>query len=154
VECGISVNRNLLHTLLILALLGGPPGARADHSLVLITSADSPVEEISPLDLRKLFLGFSVATDSGQEVRALSNTSDETVQQLFLQDVMGMSARSYNRRLLTLTLQSGRPRPEIYDNTDELLDHINNDVLSITFVWEEDIKDRDDVKVLRVLWHQ
>jgi hypothetical protein len=148
------VNRSLLHALLVLALLGAPPSVRADHSLVLIASANSPVNEISPLDLRKVYLGFSVEAGNEMEVRALSNTSDEALQEFFLQHVMGMSARSYNRRLLTLTLQSGRPRPEVYDNIDELLDRIDRDVLSITFAWEEDIADRDDVKILRVLWHR
>ena len=140
--------------LVILTLLAASPHVRADHSMVLIANADSPIEAISPIDLRKLYLGFVVLSNTGTQVRPLSNESDARLKEVFLQDVMGMSARSYDRRLLTLTLQSGRPRPEVIEDLNLLLQRIDNDLQAVAFVWEEDVENMDNVKVLRVLWHR
>lgn len=153
-ECGISVNRFPIIILLILMLCASAPPSRADHAMILIANADSPIEELGPLDLRKLYLGFPVMTPDGTPIRPLSNASDARLGEIFLQDVMGMSARSYDRRLLTLTLQSGRPRPEVIEDVDVLLQRIDTNLQSITFVWDENIQDLDNVKVLRVLWHR
>lgn len=137
-----------------MALLAASPRVHADHSMILIANVDSPIEAISPLDLRKLYLGFVVMTSNGAPVRPLSNASDTQLKEIFLQDVMGMSSRSYDRRLLTLTLQTGRRRPEVIEDLSILLQRIDSDLQSITFVWEEDIESLDSVKVIRVLWHR
>jgi hypothetical protein len=101
-----------------------------------------------------LYLGFVVTTDTGQNIRPLINASDPQAVEIFLQDVMGMSRRSYNRRLLALTLQTGRPRPDVHSDLDSVLEKIGNDRLAIAFAWQDDIQDLDTVKVLRILWQR
>ncbi|MDH5620446.1 MAG: hypothetical protein OEY74_00045 [Gammaproteobacteria bacterium] len=140
-------------TILLVALLQAPAQARAEHSLVLIASKDSSLQDVNAIDLRKLYLGFTVVKGDGRPIRAISNFSSPDTWEIFLQDVMGMSERSYNRRLLTLTLQSGRARPTVHKNLAQLLDHLKSDHDAISFAWSTDIEDRDDIKVLRVLWH-
>jgi hypothetical protein len=143
---------------LVIACLTGflaapaPAPARADHVLVLIANADSPIDTVSSMELRKLYLGFPVEDDGGRPIRAITNKSSARSWEIFLQDVMGMSARSYERRLLTLTLQSGRNRPAVYNGLDELLERVESDEQAIAFVWVEDISNRENIKVLRVLW--
>ena len=137
---------------LAVGLLTAPISARADHSLVLIAHIDSPLDDLSSLSIRKLYLGFTVVNDEGDIVHAIVNSSDSSVWEIFLQDVMGMSARSYDRRLLTLTLQSGRSRPEVVNTAEETLDKIDEDKNAVAFVWSEDIEGRNNIKVLRVLW--
>jgi hypothetical protein len=153
-ERSIPVSRGCAIFILALVLLVVPPAARADHALVLIASADSPLTTVSSLDLRKLYLGFVVNSETGEQIHPITNTSDTRVKEIFLQNVVGMSARSYDRRLLTLTLQTGRHRPETYSDLDDLLNRVANDSLSIAFVWEEDAESRDDIKLLRVLWQR
>jgi len=141
----------LVTSLLLLAATGT---VRADHSMVLIANADGPVQSLTPLDLRKLYLGFVVTTNGRSPLKPILNESDALLTEIFLQDVMGMSERSYDRRLLTLTIQSGRPRPEVLDNLDAILRLVASDPHAVAFVWEEDITDVEGVKIVRVLWHR
>jgi hypothetical protein len=138
----------------LLLLMAASSGVRADHSMVLIANARGPVESLSPLDLRKLYLGFVVTTNDRNPIKPVLNASDAFLTELFLQDVMGMSERSYDRRLLTLTLQSGRPRPEVLDDIGAIVEAVANDPYAVAFVWEEDIVDVDSVRIVRVLWHR
>jgi len=129
-----------------------PSFVLADHKLVLVTREDSPLSNISALDLRKLYLGFVVYSDTGRQIHPISNHSDARAWEIFLQDVVGMSARTYDRRLLTLTLQTGRHRPQVFNELEYVLDAIAANPLAIAFVWQEDLQHRENIKVIRVLW--
>ena len=138
--------------LCVLFLASAP--AAADHAVVLVARSDSPIETVDPLDVRKLYLGFSVRAENDLSLRAATNQSENKLFEIFLQDVMAMSARSYDRRLLTLTLQSGRRRPDIYRNVAELIDALRGDPSLMSFMWQEDFEKAGDLKVLRVIWKE
>lgn len=144
------LRRILLGGLLSSALI--PAIAAADHVAVLVVREDSPVASIDPLDIRKLYLGFSVRTVGSVPLRAATNRSGKALFDIFLQDVMAMSEKSYDRRLLTLTLQSGRRRPDVFTNIDELVGALQNDPNLVTFMWLEDFEKVRSLKVLRVIW--
>src|SRR3954462_10326646 len=84
--------------------------ARAADRLVLILSTHSRVNIVSALDVQKAFLGLTVVVE-GTKLRPLRNESDDSTHDIFFQDVISMSEDAYERRLLTLTLQSGRTAP-------------------------------------------
>jgi hypothetical protein len=146
----VSTRLNLIAPMLALILLA--TNSRADHELVLIARHDSPLTTISSLDLRKVYLGFVVNAPSGRQIYPIANNSDARAKEIFLQDVVGMSARTYDRRLLTLTLQTGRHRPVSFTELEDVLGSIADNSFAIAFVWREDVENRDDVKILRVLW--
>ena len=105
------------------------------------------------LELRKIYLGFPVKRD-GQLVSGLRNTGDEELNRIFLQSVVAMSEKSYIRRLLSLPLRQGIPRPSGYDKAEKLLAALANDPYSVTYMWKDAASRQADVKTLRVLWHQ
>jgi hypothetical protein len=150
----VSVSRLRLNTVILLLFLGVQVPVVADHRMVLVTRADSPIKSISTLDLRKLYLGFSVTSSSGQVIEPLFNRTHPHLPELFVQDVMGMSSRSYDRRLLGTTLQTGRRRPQSFDDLDALFERLDANEYAVTFAWSEDVAGRDDIRVLRVLWHR
>jgi hypothetical protein len=152
-ERGLALMRASLLATLALLVLSVPVGARADHSMVLVTSRNSSFSSLSSLEIRKAYLGFDVVKN-GKPVFAVSNRSNERAGSIFLQNVIGMSERSYDRRLLTLTLQSGRSRPVEFDDLDTLLDYVESHPNFITFVWEEDLEGRENLQLIRVLWHR
>lgn len=137
---------------LILGLLAAPASLYADHSMVLIVNAESSIKKLKPVDLRKIYLGFTVTNGNGRAIHAVTNRSDARLWTIFLQDVMGMSERSYDRRLLSLTLQSGRVQPRVYYNVEQIIEIIKDDKDAIAFVWHEDSIGDENIKVLRVLW--
>ena len=99
-------------------------------------------------------MGFVVTSKDGQPIQPVFNSSSSRLQELFLQDVMGMSARTYDRRLLSLTLRTGRSRPVSYENVDDLLTRLQRDRHAVAFVWSEDVADADNIKIVRVLWRR
>jgi len=125
----------------------------AGRQVVLVAAAASPLQDIDSLELRKLYLGFPVSRN-GHTVKGLRNSGDKTLNHIFLQTVVAMSEKSYARRLLSLTLREGIPRPPEYDEPGRLLDALSSDPYSVTYMWKDATSDLPDVKILRVLWQE
>jgi hypothetical protein len=153
-ERSISMIRKALLLLVVLGLLEAPTPLRAEEALVLIAHKDYALESLGSLDIRKLYLGFVIRDEQNQPIRAFSNGSDARLWNVFLQSVMGMSDKSYERRLLTLTLQSGRVRPHVVTDVQQLLQTVKSEPNAVAFVWQRDLEGHDDLKVLRVLWQE
>jgi hypothetical protein len=124
----------------------------ADETVVLIVSAESKVEQLDSLEVRKLFLGMTV-THNGDRLRPLLNEADPRIKDVFLQNIVSMSDMTYDRRLLRLALQGGRSLPAVYTNSTALINSVAADPTAVSFVWAKDVQHDRRIKVLRVLWH-
>lgn len=149
-ERGIPVKWRAAALLAILLMLGGRP-AVADHELVLVTSAQSRINAPSILDVRKAYLGITVRQGS-TTIRALRNLSDDKIDSIFLQSVVAMSERAYERRLIEGSLRFGRPRPAEFDSEEDLIAAILAAPGTITYMWREDAERLQQLKVLEILW--
>jgi len=125
----------------------------ADRQVVLVTASMSPLKNLDSLELRKIFLGFSVWRD-GNIVKGLRNIEDENLNSIFLQNIVAMSEKSYEYRLLSLTIRQGTPRPAEYDKLKDLLNALSSNSYSVSFMWKNDAVLLSKIKILRVLWHQ
>ena len=150
-ECCFSVRKRAakLLPLVVLALMAEM--AAAQDAVVLVVGRDSPINEISLLDIRKAYLGISVSLGGGT-VRPLRRNDDEQLNQIFMQTVIAMSERSYERRLLSLMLRFGTPRPEETDDRDELDRRLAERPYSIAYMWKSEAEADARVKVVRTLW--
>jgi hypothetical protein len=126
--------------------------ASAEETLVLIVSAQSKVDQLDSLEVRKLFLGMTV-THNGDRLRPLLNESDLRIQQVFFQNIVSMTDMTYDRRLLRLALQGGRALPPVYTDASRLIDAVAADPAAVSFSWEKDVQRDKRIKILRVLWH-
>ena len=127
--------------------------AAADREVVLVAASTSPLHNLDSLELRKIYLGFTVKRD-GKIIKGLRNTEDENLNSIFLQTVVAMSEKSYMRRLLFLPLRKGIPRPAKYDKHEDLLAALSTKPYSISYMWKEDAVRSSQIKILRVLWQQ
>ena len=125
----------------------------AERAVVLVTDKDSPIDELTTLDIRKAYLGIAVTID-GRIVRALRMRNDEQLNQIFMQSVIAMSLRSYERRLLSLALKYGRPRPTEVGSPEELSKMIVENSPSIGYMWKSDADSDPRVKTIKVLWQE
>jgi hypothetical protein len=141
---------NLLAVLLL--LMGAASPAPPAERLVLIVSADSRVEQLDSLQVRKLFLGMTVE-HNGSRLRALLNEADPMVKEIFLQNVVAMTDTAYDRQILRLALQRGALLPAVYTDTAQLLAAVAADPAAVSFAWYRDVAQNRKIKVLRVLWH-
>lgn len=125
----------------------------ADLQVVLVAASSSPLDNLDSLELRKIYLGFTVKRE-GKTVKGLRNTEDINLNRIFLQTVVAMSEKSYENRLLSLTLRQGIPRPAEYNNIDDLLVALSTKPYSVSYMWKDDAVRSSKVKILRVLWQQ
>ena len=150
-ECSIPLKPfTVIATALLITLIGGP--ALADHKVVIVASESSPLSAISSIDLRKIYLGIPLVEGKTRYV-AIRNQSDSRLNEIFLQTLVSMSERDYERRLLTLTLQSGRRRPIVVSDHESIVSALKNNPQLVTYMWGEDFDRTRGLKVLRTLWH-
>ena len=57
--------------------------AAADREVVLVAASTSPLHNLDSLELRKIYLGFTVKRD-GKIIKGLRNTEDENLNSIFL----------------------------------------------------------------------
>ncbi len=136
-----------------LLLSAASVSARGEESLALIVSASSPIARLELIEVRKMYLGFTVVR-GGLSLRAFENHSDERLHEVFLQNVVGMPDEAYQRRLLMSTLQQGGQRPRVYTSTADLLNAIAADPSAVSVAWTKDVAGDHRVKVLRILWRE
>ena len=127
------------------------PPRGAEQTMVLIVGHDSPVTHLDVIEVRKLFLGLTVF-NNGRQLRPLDNRSDDRLHQAFLQNVLAMPERAYERRLLSLALQQGAHRPEMFESTAALLNDLAGDPSAVSIAWATDVAQDTHIRVLRVLW--
>jgi len=125
----------------------------AQREVVLVVAANSPLHEMDSLEIRKIYLGFTVKRN-GKNIRGLLNTSNSTLNDIFLQSVVAMTDKSYRRRLLSMTLRQGIPRPATYDDLIRLQDALLANPYNVTYMWKESADRMTDVRILRVLWRK
>ncbi len=149
----VSVRFRVAQLLIITALTLAAHASAEDAAVVLVTGKDSPIENISSLEMRKIYFGISVSVD-GHTIRALRRRDDERLNQIFLQSVIAMSQRSYERRLLSLALRFGTPRPVEIKSRDELLRLLAENPSTIAYMWKSNAEADPRVKIIRVLWQE
>jgi hypothetical protein len=153
VERGRSVKYGAAKCLLALLLsVAAMLPASADETVVLVVSADSKVEQLDSLEVRKLFLGMTV-THNGDRLRPLLNEGDSRLKEVFLQNIVSMTDVTYDRRILRLALQDGRSLPSVFADTAMLINAVATDPTAVSFAWAKDVRRDKRIKILRVLWH-
>jgi hypothetical protein len=150
-ECGNPVSKIAAAAVLI-SLLMASQRLLAAEQLVLIVSADSKVEQLDSLEVRKLFLGLTV-TQHGDRLRPVLNESDSRVKEIFLQNVVSMSDTTYDRSVLRLTLIQGQAKPTVYRNLELLLKAVIADPTAVSYAWAKDVAQNPRIKLLRVIWY-
>ena len=142
-----------LREVLAFALLCLPGVAAAEQQLVLVTADSCPADEISMLDVRKAYLGIGVEL-LDQQIRAYRLVRDERIERIFFQNVVAMSQITYERRMLSLTLKYGTPRPREFTTTDALAEALQQRECGIGYMWREQAFSYPSLKVIRVLWQE
>lgn len=144
------ISRLVLLTLVALTcMLAG--SARAERSVVLVTHEGCAMETISMLDIRKAYFGIAVSYQ-GHLVRAFRLDSDVDLSRVFFQTVVAMSEKSYERRLLSMLLKYGTPRPPEFEDVAALVAALRRSDCGIAYLWLDDVTSEKSLKSIRLLW--
>lgn len=119
--------------------------------LVLVAGAESPVPTLSLIELRQAYLGVPVEKN-GVRILPLRNRSDPLLHEVFLQKVLFMSAPSYERRLLSHTLQSGTMLPPEFTDPDRIGAVLRSEPGAVTYMWAETLRRLPGLREVQTLW--
>ena len=150
-ERGNSVSK-IAAAAVLLTLLAASGTASAADQLVLIVSAESKVEQLDSLEVRKLFLGLTVI-HNGDRLRPVLDEADPRVKEIFLQNIVSMSDSTYDRSVLRLALIQGQIKPIAYKDIDLLIKAVIADPTAVSYTWAKDVAHDSRIKILRVLWY-
>jgi hypothetical protein len=152
VERRFPVIKGLNKLTLFLVMLLAVSSVHANERLVLIASAESNIDQLDSLEVRKLFLGLTVA-HNGNRLRPLLNESDEQIRNVFLQNVVSMTDSVYDRRVLRLAMAAEANLPARYSSKAELLNAVASNRSAVSYAWARDVEHDKRFKILRTLWH-
>jgi hypothetical protein len=125
--------------------------ARAERSVVLVTHEGCAMETISMLVIRKAYFGIAVSYQ-GHLVRAYRLNNDDELSRIFYQTVVAMSQKSYERRLRSMLLKYGTPRPQEFAHVELLVAALRRSDCGIAYMWGEDAAAAEGIKSIRLLW--
>jgi len=151
VERSNSVSK-IAATAVLVTLLTATSAVWAAEQLVLIVSADSKVEQLDSLEVRKLFLGLTVTHD-GDRLRPVLDEADPRIKEIFLQNIVSMSDTTYDRSVLRLALIQGQIKPIAYKDMALLIKAVESDPTAVSYAWAKDVAHDPRIKILRVLWY-
>jgi hypothetical protein len=129
------------------------PAIASDRAVVLVVSVASPVERLDSIEVRKLFLDFPVIVGN-RSLHPVNNFSDPELRDAFLQTVIAMTQRAYDRRILSQVNNQGRPLPLELESLDTVLRTLEADPLAVSFAWLKDVVGNPRLRVVRVLWQE
>ena len=146
--------RSCLLAIVLLAVIVGVAQGETPNTrrMVLVAASTSAVSGLSSPDLRRSYLGTPI-TQRALVIRPLRNVSDPLLYEVFLQKVLFMSPRTYERHALSHVFRLGGTRPPEHDDIAELDAALREHAGAITFMWEDAARDLDDVKVIMELWY-
>ena len=144
--------RRLLCILLLACGVFGPVQS-ASESVVLVVRADSPVKDLSSVQVRKLFLGVPVLID-GKLLHPVRNRSDARLDDIFLQEIVAMTQEAYDRQILVGLNRQGWVRPAEVSSVVRVIEDLYADPQAVSYMWLRVVEHNPRLKVLRTLWDE
>ncbi|MES1983049.1 MAG: hypothetical protein V4443_11325 [Pseudomonadota bacterium] len=127
-------------------------GWAAELKLVLVASKRSPIAQLSPNEVRKLYLGIPLFVD-GQTIKPLGNSSDQYLQEVFMQKIIFMSTQAYERQILSRVFRVGGTRPPIYNDLDKLVAALQDDPSTVSYMSDIEAINHG-LKIINELWEK
>ena len=137
---------------LLLGLAALTPCYGEQRALVLVGDQRLHIAAISPVELRRLFLGFTI-TNHQQKIMPLVNMADSLLYEVFLQKVVFMSANAYEKQLSTrlARIEEKIMPTRVYD-TKNLIKLLTEGNHAVTYMWHENAKHYSNLKIIQILW--
>jgi len=137
----------------ILLLAGWHSVAYSDAgpTLVLVANPRVTFKTLSIGEVRRLFLGIPVSRN-GERLIPLRNYSSPLLKQVFLQKIIFMSERNYERQLMHRTFRFGNSRSEILNDIDSVVQALENTVNGVSYMWSSDAAKIGRFQIIGVVW--
>jgi len=126
-------------------------GEAVKENIVLVCVKECDDLMLSPMRLRKLFLGMPV---QGKQhyLKPLVNVSDQQLENVFYQSVVAMSRKSFQAKTLMQKLRFAFAVPKQFEDQSLLLAELQKSPTGVTYMWQRDADKIENIRVIRTLW--
>lgn len=145
---------SLSNAIILLLLLSGcfsMSVANAGDGGVLVAAQDSPVQKISLLEIRRIYLGLEPSVDSRIN-RPVINLSDPVLYNVFLKNVMHMTERGFRRKTIKRIFRQGGEKVKQLKSHAEIVEHLKNNKNDVAFMDLKTAQQSSEIKVVQILW--
>ena len=118
---------------------------------VLVSAKNSNINQLDKKDIRRLFLGLR-PIHSQQTNIPIINTSNPDTYKLFLKNIMFLTERGYERKLIKRVFRQGADKIESFDSISALAQHLKQHPDNITFMLKQDALNQPGLKIIQALW--
>ena len=137
--------------LAMLLLLPQAVGSKSTVGVVLVTSSTTEIEQLDKNSLRKLFLGIPLKARQ-LTFEPVINQSDPDIYQGFLQHVMFMSDRKYERMTVSRVFRQGGTLPSTMNDIGDLVKHLSLSDNRISYMRHQDASQYAQLRIVQPLW--
>lgn len=123
------------------------------QELVLVASSAADYKIPTLFEVRKLFFGYPIQRNN-IPLNAIINKSNEAGYQIFLQKVIHLSARNYERRMLSKTFRTGSPAVQEVATLSALKNKLASNKFSVSVMWRKEVEQEPNLKIIQVLWKE
>lgn len=151
---GFSTKISLSKISILMFLLSGcfaVNEANANDSCVLVTAHDSPVQKVSILEIRRIYLGLEPSKDS-RISKPVMNLSDTELYKNFLKNVMHMTVNGFRRKTVKRVFRHGGEKIKQIKSHSMLIEYLKNNKNYVTFMDLKTAQQSSEIKVVQVLW--
>jgi hypothetical protein len=125
--------------------------AGASESGVLVAAQDSPVQKISLLEIRRIYLGLEPTADSRIN-QPVMNLTDPLLYKAFLRNVMHMTESGFRRKTVKRIFRQGGEKVTQIKSNEVLIEHLKKNKNDVTFMDLKTAQQSTEIKVVQVLW--
>jgi len=118
---------------------------------VLVAAKSSPVQKHSVLEIRRIYLGLPSSADSLIK-NPVINSSNQDMYKAFLKNVMHMTEKGYQRKIIKRIFRQGGEKVREIQNISELVNYLDENINDVSFMSESTAKKTKGIKVVQVLW--
>jgi hypothetical protein len=127
------------------------PAYAQGASGVLVAAESSQVQKTSTLEIRRIYLGLPSSSDSLIK-KPIVNLSNHEIYKEFLKNIMHMTEKGYQRKLIKRIFRQGGEKIIEEENITNLVDHLEKNPDDVSFMDGDTAKRTKGIKVVQILW--
>lgn len=154
VKINIKQNKLIYQIALVfvfLALSFFKPSYAQDVGGVLVAAESSQVKVTSVLEIRRIYLGLPSSPDSLIK-KPVINMSDHKTYKAFLKNIMHMTEKGYQRKLIKRIFRQGVEKITEVESITDLVNYLEKNHHDVSFMDEDTAKRTKGIRVVQVLW--
>jgi len=147
----VSTRRKALGSLAAIALglvSGSSAGEPAEQALAVVVARDSPINDLSYFELRRLYLGDDLRGPGGNKLIPLNRDSKSAERIGFDRSVLGLSPEAAARYWIDRRIRGQSGPPKVVEPASVLQRVVARVPFTVTYVRREDVS--SDVKIVRI----